>query len=65
MKYRENNPQQMNDKDKIIEAWELINELTGSIKCNCNIEQDETVNIRCLYYKCQEFIKAVQSNDKY
>lgn len=55
----------MNEKEKIIKAWDLINELTNSIKCNCIIEQDEIVDIRCLYIKCKEFCKAVEKDEKY
>ena len=55
----------MNEKDMIIKAWEILNDLTGSIKCGCNIDQDEVIDIRCLYYKCREFIKAVEADNKY
>lgn len=55
----------MTDKDQIIKAWELLNQLEGSIKCDCTIEQDEIIDIRCLYYKCKSFIKAVENNPKY
>ena len=55
----------MSNKDQIIKAWELLNHLEGSIKCNCTIEQDEITDIRCLYYKYKAFIKAVDNNPKY
>ena len=55
----------MNEKEQIIECWNILNNLIGSIKCDCTIEQDETVNINCLYYKCKDFIKAVDGNNKY